>query len=194
VRGVDFDNHVSMDIYEGGLNRYLVFPASYFGFKYAQHLGSLLPAFVQITIFGAICIPALDLAADLPITLGGLAMCVASLALANLLYFLMSFPIQAVAFWADNVWSLLVALRFLTALLGGMMFPLALFPEWIQDANRYLPFRCLFAVPVEALLGRLSFQDWVWAMVVGLLWASVLGLLGAQVWRRGNLRYTGIGI
>ena len=33
VRGVEFDNHISQDIYEGGLNRYLVFPTSYFAFK-----------------------------------------------------------------------------------------------------------------------------------------------------------------
>jgi len=194
VRGVDFDNHVSQDIYEGGLNRYLVFPASYFTFKYAQHLGSLIPALLQLTIFGGVCLLAMDLTTDIQVTAAGVAMCLLSLALANLLYFLMSFPLQTTAFWADNVWSLLVALRFVTALLGGMMVPLALFPHWLGAANDWLPFRCLFAVPVEAFMGRLSFGDWSSAMVLGLSWVAVLATVDAAVWRRGNLQYSGIGI
>ena len=121
-------------------------------------------------------------------------MCLLSLALANLLYFLMSYPLQTTAFWADNVWSLLVALRFVTALLGGMMVPLSLFPQWAQDINRWLPFRCLFAVPVEALMGRIDAAAWGEAMVVGVVWVGVLSLLDAWVWRRGNLQYSGIGI
>ena len=194
VRGVEFDNHVSQDIYEGGLNRYLVFPASYFGFKYAQHLGSLLPAVIQLTLFGGICLLGMDLTATVDLTLQGVAMCLASLALANLLYFLMSFPLQTTAFWADNVWSLLVALRFVTALLGGLMVPLSLFPDWAQAVNSWLPFRCLFSVPVEALMGRLPASQWALAMCVGLTWALVLAVVDAAIWRRGNLQYSGIGI
>jgi ABC-2 type transport system permease protein len=194
VRGVEFDNHVAQDIYEGGLNRYLVMPTSYFGFKYAQHLGSLLPALIQLALLGGVSILALDLAADVDIHLGGLLMAAGSLLLANLLYFLLSFPLQTTAFWADNVWSLLVALRFVTGLLGGLMVPLSLFPDWAREANAWLPFRCLFAVPVEAVMGRLSFGDWAFAMSVGLLWIVLLAMLDAAVWRRGNLQYSGIGI
>ena len=194
VRGVEFDNHVSQDIYEGGLNRYLVFPAPYFGFKYAQHLGSLIPALVQLALFGCVSVLALDLAAGTSVNAAGVLMCVVSLSLANLLYFLMSFPLQTTAFWADNVWSLLVALRFITGLLGGMMVPLALFPDWLRQVNDWLPFRCLFSVPVEALMGRLAFGEWASATLIGLAWVGLLGVLDTAIWRRGNLQYSGIGI
>ena len=194
VRGVEFDNHVSQDIYEGGLNRYLVFPASYFGFKYAQHLGSLIPALIQITLFGGVSILAMDLTANTSISPSSVLMSITSIALANLLYFLMSFPLQTTAFWADNVWSLLVALRFITGLLGGMMVPLALFPDWLRQANEWLPFRCLFSVPVETLMGRLAFGEWASAMLIGLAWVGILAAVDAAVWRRGNLQYSGIGL
>src|SRR5690606_19127890 len=40
VRGSDFGAPgVSAEIYDGTLTRYLVYPTSYFPFKYAQHLG-----------------------------------------------------------------------------------------------------------------------------------------------------------
>lgn len=194
VRGVEFDTNIAQDIYEGGLNRYLIFPASYFGFKYAQHLGSMVPALLQLAFFGGVSLLFLDLPGHSPVSLSGVLMCIVSLALANLLYFLMSFPLQTTAFWADNVWSLLVALRFITGLFGGIMVPLSLFPEWLERANALLPFRCLFSVPVEALMGRLSLGTWVTAMVVGLCWVGLLAALDMAVWRRGNLQYSGIGI
>jgi ABC-2 type transport system permease protein len=194
VRGVDFDNTVSTDIYEGGLNRYLLFPSSYFWFKYAQHVGALLPAILQLVLFGGGFLLFMDVPGSIDVTAGGILMCFGSLALASLLYFTMSFPLQNVAFWADNVWSLLVALRFLTSLLGGALFPLALFPGWIQDVNAWLPFRCLFSVPGEVFIGRMGFGSWAASMVLGAAWCVAIGFLDLLIWRRGTLQYTGVGI
>ncbi len=194
VRGTEFEANVSQDIYEGGLNRYLVFPASYFGLKYAQHIGGLFPTIVQTGAFVAFWLIATGGAGGESITPTGVLMCAASLILANLLYYAMSFPLHVTAFWADNVWSLLVTLRFASNLLGGRMFPLVLFPLFLRNANEWLPFRTLFALPVEALLGRISFDAWLQGMAVGLVWLVVLAQVGRAVWRRGNLQYSGIGI
>jgi ABC-2 type transport system permease protein len=62
-------------------------------------------------------------------------------------------PLQLVAFWADNCWSLLVAHRIVASLLGGLLLPLSLFPRWSQPALDALPFRYMFAFPVDVLLG-----------------------------------------
>ena len=194
VRGADFEAAVSQDIYEGGLNRYLVFPAPYVGIKYAQHLGSLLPALIQTGLFVAVWLAVSGGRGGEAITPGGAVMAAASLVLASLLYYAMAFPLHAVAFWADNVWSLLVALRFATNLLGGLLFPLALFPESLRAANEWLPFRCLFALPVEALMGRISFLAWAQHMALGCGWLVVIAVAARSVWRRGNLQYSGIGM
>lgn len=194
VRGAEFEAHVSQDIYEGGLNRYLVFPASYFGMKYAQHVGGLVPTFVQTGLFLGAWLLFTGGAGGEAITLTTVLMAAASLALANLLYYAMSFPLHAVAFWADNVWSLLITLRFASNLLGGRMFPLVLFPVALRTANEWLPFRALFGLPAEALLGRVGFEAWLQGMAIGIVWLGVLSLIGRAVWRRGNLQYSGIGI
>jgi len=194
VRGTEFDGQASEDIYQGGLNRYLVFPAPYFAFKYAQAVGALLPAFVQAMVFGAGWWLVSDGAGMEHITLGGVLMAIGALALANFLYFMMAYSLHCVAFWADNVWSLLVALRFVTSLLGGLMVPLALFPDGLRRANEFLPFRNLFALPAEALLGRVAFAAWCEAMLVGVIWLGVATVAARIVWRRGNLQYSGVGI
>jgi ABC-2 type transport system permease protein len=193
VRGPEFTS-LSQDVYEGGLNRYLVFPTSYVGFKYAQHLGSLAPVLLQAALFGVWFPLVLDVPADLHLTPARLGMAVAAALAANLLYFVMALPLQAVAFWADNVWSLAVSLRLVAGLLGGVLLPLALYPEWVQPLLRALPFRWLFDFPLAALFGRLSPLDFAGGLAATLAWTAAFTLLGRAVWRRGDRQYTGIGI
>lgn len=194
VRGSEFEGQPSEDIYAGGLNRYLLFPAPYFGLKYAQSAGSLLPAAVQAVLFGGGWWLATGGRGMEDLTLASAAMAVLALVLANMLYYVMAFCLHLVAFWADNVWSLIVALRMGSGLLGGLMFPLALFPDGLRQANDWLPFRCLFALPAETLLGRTSFEAWLAGMTIGLGWLVALSILARAIWRRGNLQYSGIGI
>jgi len=194
VRGSELQGQVSTDIYEGGLNRYLVFPTSYFAFKYAQNLGGLLPALIQLALFGAWFPFLLDLPPDLGLSPATALMGLVAVAAANLLYFVMLFPLQCVAFWADNVWSLSVALRFLTGILGGFLLPLSVFPDWAQRGLAWLPFRYLFDFPVNVTLGRVPVGEWLLGIALTLAWALVIGLAGRVVWHRGELQYSGIGI
>jgi ABC-2 type transport system permease protein len=192
VQTTELEQGISQDVYEGGLTRYLLYPAPYGTMKYVQQLGSLGPALVQILLFAA-WIPFL-VGIPREVTIGGIAMGLGAIAVANLLQFLITFPIQLVAFWADNVWSLMVMNRFVSSLLGGMVVPLSLFPDGAQRVLEGLPFRYLFAFPVETLLGRISPAEWAIGMAVGLGWCAITALVGRAVWRRGTFQYTGVGI
>ncbi|MDP2359554.1 MAG: ABC-2 family transporter protein [bacterium] len=194
VRGQEMMAGLSQDIYDGGLSRYLLYPVDYWSVKYAQHVGALLPALVQLVLFMAL----------MPLFSGSigafrpgpaeLAMGAIALAAGNLLYFLLLLPIQAVAFWADNVWSLAVLVRFGSGLLGGALLPLSLFPDEARAVLDLLPFRFLFDFPVSALMGRLAFGEWAAGMGLIGLWCGLLWALSRLVWRRGELSYTGVGI
>ena len=194
VLGPEHAGRVSQDVYEGGLNRYLVFPTSYFLFKYAQSLGALLPAVVQLALLALAAPLVLASPEGVAITPGGAAMAAVSVGAANLLYFAMSFPVQCVAFWAENVWSLAVALRLAAGLLGGLLLPLAVFPEGVRAILAWLPFRFLFDEPVRVLLGQVAFLDWLEGLGLALAWTGAVLLGGRLVWRRGVLGYGGVGI
>lgn len=194
VRGPELQGGVSSDIYEGGLNRYLVLPTNYFAFKVAQSLGRLGPAFVQLFLFGIIFLLVLPMPADVGLTSLTLGMAIVSALAGNLLYFVLGFPLQCVAFWADNVWSLSVALRFVSSLLGGFLLPLSVFPEWAQVPLHWLPFRFLYDFPVNVALGRIDAGAWLQGLALCLVWTVLIGGVGRAVWRRGILGYTGVGI
>lgn len=194
VRGDERDLGLSTDIYEGALTRYLLYPTSYFGFKYAEHLGSLLPALIQLVLFGAVALMFVEMPPDVHVTGGSVAMALGAVAVANLLHFLLLYPLQAVAFWADNVWALTVMFRFASQMLGGLLLPLTLFPAWSQPALDALPFKYLFFFPATTLLGKVSVEEWAAGMAISLGWCGALALLSRVVWRRGRLVYTGVGI
>lgn len=194
IRGSDHGNDTAQDIYEGGLTRYLLFPRSYFPFKYAQHLGAELPTALQAALFGGVVLVLMEPGDTLRLDPAGLAMTAVAVAVGNLLYFLLRIPLQLVAFWQDNIWSLVVLVRNLTRLLGGGMLPLALFPGAVQDVLVWLPFRFVYDVPVRTFLGTLGFAEWARAMGLGLAWILVLALVTRAVWRRGDRQYTGVGI
>ncbi|MCA8920787.1 MAG: ABC-2 family transporter protein [Planctomycetes bacterium] len=194
VRTQRFEGGVSTDIYEGGLNRYLVFPAGYFPFKYAQHLGGLVPAVVQFLLFALVVAFFLDVPPELRPSPTSALMALAAIAVANLLYYLLDYAIQLVAFWADNVWSLDVAKWFVASLLGGFMVPLSVFPAWLVPWLEALPFRFFFDFPARVLLGQIEPAEWARGLVVALAWCGVLALVGRGVWRRGVEQYAGVGI
>jgi ABC-2 type transport system permease protein len=194
VQSMDLDLAISQDIYEGGLSKYLLYPVRYAAVKYAQQWGGLAPQMVQMAIFGVLAPLIVGIPEEIQIGFASVLMAAISIAAANLLHFLIVRPVQAVSFWADNVWSLLVACRFGMAMLGGQLLPLQLFPEWAQQILGWLPFPYLYSVPAMTLLGRVGVFEWLAGLAVTLFWCGVAALLGNIVWRRGDLQYTGVGM
>jgi len=185
---------LSDDVYKGEYTRYIIYPTSFFRFKYAQHLAGMLSGLVQAAVFALPVVWLLGTRAFDGISPVTVAMTVLTVLAAHLLLFVMRLPIHAVAFWADNVWSLTVMLRMITSFLGGAMVPLVLFPEWGQAILAWLPFRLLFHVPVMTITGKVDPTQWAMDLGLALAWTSIIGLIGHAVWRRGDRVYTGVGI
>ncbi|MEM9555860.1 MAG: ABC-2 family transporter protein [Acidobacteriota bacterium] len=194
VYGRERDLSVSEDIYQGHLTRYLIYPVSYGVFKYAEHLGSMVPSLVQVLLFAGAAGFILPLPSDLGITPATVAMALVSILVAGLFVFALRFTVQLVSFWADNVWSLNVMLRFSMEFLGGLMLPLSLFPEVVRQVLAATPFPYIFYVPVTTLLGRVSVAEWLRGLVVTSAWIVVVVLVARWVWARGNRVYSGVGI
>ena len=194
VTGPSNPTDIAQDIYDGVLSRYLLFPASYVGIKYAQRLGLLLPSLLQMVVLFALYAALLPFPPEVVITPLSVGMAVVSLAVANALYFALSSILQLVSFWADNVWSLVVMMVFTSRFLGGSMVPLGTFPEGLRTWLAALPFGYLYGFPIDTLMGRVDPAAWATGLVISLVWLAALVFAGRLVWRRGMLQYSGVGI
>ena len=185
---------LSTEIYEGTLTRYLVYPVPLFGYKYVLHLAVSSIALVQLVVAVGVYVVWVGVPPPFEITWTSFAFGVIAALFASALYFHLAACLEMVAYWADNVWSLLVMLRFAIRLLGGGMIPLTLFPETGQQVLELLPFAALLSFPIRTILGEIGPLQYLGSLALLIAWTVVFGVLARLVHARGSRRYTGVGI
>lgn len=190
-----FDQGIlSFEIYDGSLNRYLVYPVSLFSYKYISWITNAFVTYVQLLISLGIFIAAVGLPSDRHVTFESVLMGTIALWAGSSVYYFFSILFEMAAFWAENVWSLLVMLRFTMALLGGGLIPIALFPEWSKGMMRALPFQHMVSLPVRSFMGEVSWGEMLSSLGILSIWGIVLCVLLNLVWQRGTRKYSGVGI
>lgn len=185
---------LSREIYDGGLNRYLVWPLPPIGYKLLTYLTYSAFYVCQLALLYTLARFLLD---DRPYELSEFLRLIAGLGyifVAAIGYFCMMCLCELVAFWADNTWSLGVMLRFVAGFLGGTFLPLSFYPETLREIIQYLPFAAFISGPVNLILGRSTPLEAMQSFIVMLVWLPILGLAVRALWKKGNLQYTGVGM
>lgn len=185
---------LARDIYDGGLNRYLVWPLPPLGYKLLTYLTYSAFYIFQLTILYSIARFFLDQSPYSTIEFVRLAAGILYLFIACVGYFCLSSLCEMVAFWADNTWTLGVMLRFVGAFLGGAFLPLTFFPDWLREVVQYLPFAAMISGPVNLILGRADFASSLQNLAILLAWIVILFWAVKKMWQQGNLKYTGVGM
>lgn len=194
VMGSNWKEGVSTEIYSGSLNRYLIYPVSFFFYKFSVALSSSVIGVIQMLLGFFVYIGIFGLPAGLNVSAGPVALAIVLSVVAAALYFLMLSCIELVAFWADNVWSLQVMLRFLVQIFGGALVPLSLYPDWAREILFWTPFPLLFSIPIRTAMGQAELYEIMAALGVGAVWAIAVAGIYAWVWKRGLTVYSGVGI
>lgn len=109
-------------------------------------------------------------------------------------YLMMAMMMELLALFADNVWSLMVMLRFFTSFFGGGMVPLTFFPEWSLKFLNLTPFPYLVSLPARTVLGKTTGPEILSGMGILIFW-TLLFMGGVKLmWNRGQKSYAGVGI
>ena len=181
---------IASEIYQGQLNRYLLYPTSYFFLKMAEYFSHSLFYFIQLLIF--LCLFALfGYWTFSPLSL--LQITILFL-IATFCYFQISTCVELLAFWVDNTWSLMILVRFLFTFLGGLMVPLPFFPQWAQNLIEYLPFSHMIFLPTQALMQGLALSTFLQSCLILISWSLLFSLSAQYLWNKGRYQYSGVGI
>lgn len=184
---------IGREIYDGSLTRYLIYPVNFFQYKLSQYFAHSVVYLIQMGIALTAFFLIFGMPEDMSFSATTLLI-IPTLLMAALLNFAVTTTLELFAFWADNVWTLLVMVRFSVGLLGGGMIPIAFFPEWGEALLRKLPFVYLTAFPADLIMGRMTVSQWLEGSLWMLLWISLFFMAAARVWKAGNYKYTGVGI
>lgn len=187
---VSYEYHnVSMAIYEGRLNDWLLRPhqvvISSLGENVAMriwHLGIGLPIIGAVAIFTGVSFEP-----------GNILVAVPALVFAGVLRFLFTYSLALSALWGQQAGGVTELGSTLVFLLGGMAVPISLFPERLQPIGEALPFRAMLGFPAEIASGQLSTQQIVAGYGWQALWLAALVPLTAWTWSAGVRRYTALG-
>ena len=181
----------SDEIYQGGLNKYLLYPISFFGFKYAARGGEALIGVAQTLLcIGIAAAFGVHFALDGFGALAGLYFLLQGITL----YFLLLMICDLVAFWADGVWSFSVMIRLCALFCGGQWIPLNFFPDPVREVIEWTPFPYMLSLPVRAFMGTLTSEEAKMGFVFGGSWLCLLFLFSQIMFSRGLKRYSGVGI
>ncbi|MBD65804.1 MAG: hypothetical protein CME62_11395 [Halobacteriovoraceae bacterium] len=185
---------LSREIYDGTLNKYLLYPIDVYKYKLATYLAHSTFFTLQL-IFIVFCYHLFMgensvYSFELFPFLGFLI----SLIIASMTFFYMFTLAELLAFWFDNIWSLGVMLRFSSSFFGGALIPLAFFPQWAQEFLNFTPFPYLISFPYETLIGELSLSQFCLQCLISLVWLLMFRQVSLLIWRKGQYQYTGVGI
>jgi ABC-2 type transport system permease protein len=185
---------LSTDIYLGGLNKYLLYPLSYLNFKLTTHLANSLFYFLQFILVFTIYSLLFTLPPTIEVSILNSLLFTLFIMMGSVLYFFMASIFELISFWADNIWSLMVMLRFIMSLFGGLMIPLTFFPVWAQHLLSLLPFQYLIFFPIKVFMGQYTSVDLLQAVLVIMAWTIICKMIVTTLWSRGTKQYSGIGI
>lgn len=184
---------LATEIYDGSFSRYLIYPLSFFQYKtltFITHsLFYAIQLFLLVNIFNILFVPELFTISSVVNLIMGMTLFLVS----ALAYLSFAMFIEMIALWADNIWSLMVMLRFFATFMGGGLIPLTFFPEWARSILFWTPFPYLIELPARTILGKTTFSEILSGLGIILTWIILGQFFVKMLWVKGQKQYTGVG-
>ncbi len=188
-----FEYELAGDIKTGGLDRYLVKPIGYFGFRLFSFLGGKSAQTVVMAVLLGVAVQVMRGILGFPISAAAVAAFTASLVYAFTVNFLVFWCVGLLAFRLSEIGFLFEAIRIVLITVSGGIFPLAVFGPTGEKLLKLLPFRFTIQFPTELLCGRLSDGEIATGFALGIAWIAALVLAAGLMWRSGIRRFAAIG-
>jgi ABC-2 type transport system permease protein len=107
--------------------------------------------------------------------------------------FLVMALVGSLALFVESASSLYEVWLGLFTVFSGYLVPLELFPAWLRDIARVLPFRLMLGLPVEAMLGHLTRAEMAEGLLFQLAYIAGLAVVLRFVWNAGLRRFAAFG-
>ena len=185
---------LSREIYDGTFTRYLIYPLDPFQYKTVTYLTYSMFFALQLLLIYSSAHLFFSSIPTTPEVFTNLLLGILLFFTAAVAFMFLSMAIELISLWADNIWTLMVLLRFLVSFLGGGLIPLTFMPEWIQKILSFTPFPYFISLPTQTILGKTGTEEIQHGFLILGFWIIFFFLLVKLIWRSGSKQYSGVGI
>lgn len=174
------------DVITGAIAVEMLRPASVLGLRVGSQLGRAAPRVALLVVIGGLVTTA---------TVGGppswtsLAIAVPSVVLAVACNVLCQHAFAASAFWIRSAGSAWMLYHKLVFVLGALLIPLEVLPDWLQRAAAVLPFRAMAYIPGRLASGHV--EPLLLLEQAG--WLIALAIVAVALFRAGERRLQVVG-
>lgn len=116
-----------------------------------------------------------------------------SCSIAFCFYYLIKLLIGVSAFWFTEVEWIIGFQELVLLFFGGTLFPLDLLPRFMQVLASFLPFKYLFYLPAQGLMGKLNVWQMFSTLIIQIFWLILFSILVKRMYRAGLKRYSAFG-
>lgn len=171
------------DVRSGSLAYAIIKPYSYIFFQYCAFLGRMV---ANLSFFLPVSVVLMVYFAGVPtLSVQSVILSLVLLLLGQTLNFFIELAIGLLAFWIEDVKSISWAYHTLTLILGGVIIPLAVLPDWFAEIASYLPFRQLF-YSAARLMVRFDSDLSISFFTMQLVWLTFVSVMMYYLWRKGS--------
>ena len=191
---VHIEHGMDQQIRLGDLSNHLVRPFNFWGFMFVDSLGwkMIRNLFSVPVVLGCLFWFGPELGA-LSVPLERLPPLAISVFLGALVCFFMKLCLGCTSFWTNDIVGTVTLYEVVATILGGMLVPIALLPEWLQTIARLLPIQAIYSIPLAILLGKSDGANAWFGILLQIGWIVALWALAMVLWRAGLRQYEAVG-
>jgi ABC-2 type transport system permease protein len=172
------------DIRSGAIEAHLLRPASYPLLRAAETCGGML---VRLAALGAAGLLGLALSGRTGPS-PAIWFCLVVLGVLGGAVGVLTYALVGMcAFWVRRTTPIYLCVQKLSFLLGGLLAPLTLYPDWLRNVAEYSPFAAQLYWPAVIVIAP-GTATVLRALAMEVLWIAVLAALLALIWRVGLRR------
>jgi ABC-2 type transport system permease protein len=193
ILSVNYVYEINEDIKNGGLAKYIVRPINYRLYTFFGYLGEKVSIFLYSFVFILLVYVIGNIYSNGFISVVRFAIFILILCLSIILNFLIYYMVSGLGFWMKDASGVIFITNLVGNIISGGIFPLDIFPLYIQKLLKLLPFAYTNYFSTSILCGTITGKDIVIGLFMQLLWIVICQKIGKIIWKQGMKIYTAVG-
>lgn len=187
----DIHNQVNEDVKTGNIAYLLNKPYNYVAYCFSLYLGEIGMKLLTNSIIG-VTIGLVYVGVLKSFSIGNLPLIILTLLTGCTINFFIYLSLALTSFWFEDNTAFFWIYSKLIFTLGGMLVPIDLFPGWLQNVSRYMPFAYVTYIPAK-LAVSFSLHDFIMQFPIQILYLAVFVFASIALYRKGarNLNVNG---